>query len=91
MGKAVIASNVQALSEIVDDDVTGLLHVKGDAVDLARKLELLLDDRSLAASLGEAGRKWVRAERDWSVISERISEIYFQLGGRTSPSREGAV
>jgi PEP-CTERM/exosortase A-associated glycosyltransferase len=90
MGKAVVASDVRALTEIVNDGVTGLLHAKGDARDLAHKLEVLLDDRGLAASLGEAGRRWVRAERDWSVISDRISQVYLSLGGSTSLNRERA-
>jgi glycosyltransferase involved in cell wall biosynthesis len=91
MGKAVIASDVKALAEIVDDGVTGLLHTKGDALDLARKLELVLDNRGLAFTLGEAGRKWVKAERDWTVISERISEAYLSLGGSPNRDREGAA
>lgn len=82
MGKTVVASDVHALAEIVDDGVTGLLHTKGDAGDLARVLERLLDDDQLAVSLARAGRRWVRAERDWNVIADRVSEVYTELGGR---------
>ncbi|MFB7798567.1 glycosyltransferase [Isoptericola sp. NPDC056134] len=82
MGKAVVASDVQALAEIVDDGVTGLLHRKGDARDLQAKLEILLDRPELVRSLGEAALRWVRTERDWSVIASKVSEVYEQLGGK---------
>lgn len=82
MGKAVIASDVQALTEIVDDGVTGLLHRKGDAADLRAKLALLLDRPELVRRLGDAGLRWVRQERDWSVIATRVSDVYERVGGK---------
>lgn len=79
MGKAVIASNVAALAEIVDDGVTGLLHRKGDAAHLAVKLKSLLDDQVLRSRLGEAGLRWVRQERDWRVVANQVADIYSEL------------
>lgn len=90
MGKAVVASDVKALAEIVDDGVTGLLHAKGDPGSLARALEQLLDDDVLADTLGDAGRRWVRSERDWSVLAERVSDVYRSLGGRTGRPGHGS-
>lgn len=82
MGKAVVASDVQALAEIVDDGVTGMLHRKGDAADLQAKLEILLDRPELVRSLGDAALHWVRTERDWSVIASKVTEVYERLGGQ---------
>lgn len=90
MGKAVVASDVNALAEIVDDGVTGLLHTKGDPASLARALERLLDEDALAATLGAAGRQWVRSERDWTVIAERVSDVYRSLGGTAGRRYEGS-
>lgn len=46
-GIPVVASRLGAVAEGVDDGVTGLLFTPGDAADLARKLQMLHDDRGL--------------------------------------------
>ncbi|MFV8387568.1 glycosyltransferase family 4 protein, partial [Vibrio parahaemolyticus] len=79
MGKTVVSSDVATLAEIVQDGVTGLLHKKDDAVDLADKLELLIDDPELNKRLGKAAREWVVAERDWKIIAKRVDEVYKKL------------
>ena len=47
----VIASDLGGMAELVDDQKTGLLFVPNDAVDLARKLETLLNDPGLLTRL----------------------------------------
>lgn len=79
-GKAVVASDVAALAEIVDDGVTGLLHAKGDAADLTRRLRELLDRPATVRRLGAAGRAWVERERDWATLAGRVSALYAELG-----------
>ena len=79
MGKAVIASDVAALAEIVTPGENGLLHEKGSAESLTVQLERLLDDRSLLVSLGTHARSWVVAERDWRSIAATIAEVYSDL------------
>jgi glycosyltransferase involved in cell wall biosynthesis len=76
MQKAVVVSNVAALTEIVEDGVTGLVFQKGDSVDLARALERLLDLPEMRRSLGVAARDWVVAERDWSTIVQTVDTAY---------------
>ncbi len=90
MGKAVVASDVAALAEIIEPGVNGLLHRKGDTEDLVRQLELLLDDPSLRATLARQGREWVRANRQWSDMAGIVSNIYRELGAEASRVREAA-
>ncbi|MDA8615535.1 glycosyltransferase family 4 protein [Candidatus Poseidoniales archaeon] len=82
MEKAVIASSVDALLEIVDHNHTGLIFEKGSKSDLASKLVDLIDDRMLRKKLGEKARIWVCENRDWSSISGTLGEIYSRLGGK---------
>jgi len=82
MGKAVIVSSVAALTEIVNDGVTGLVFEKGSATDLARTIELYLDDPALRAKLGAAARSWVLAERDWAKLVDIVSAEYDQILAR---------
>ena len=79
MEKAIIVSNVRALTEIVDDGVLGLVHEKGSVESLATQIETLLDDATLRESLAGAAREWVIRERDWKVLSARVANIYEQL------------
>jgi glycosyltransferase involved in cell wall biosynthesis len=58
-GRAVVGTCGTGLDEIVVDGVTGFLVKPGDKAGLARKTRLLLDDPSLAARLGDAGRRRV--------------------------------
>ncbi|WP_169928776.1 glycosyltransferase [Brachybacterium ginsengisoli] len=79
MGKAVIASDVAALAEIVTPGRNGLLHAKGSADSLTGQLELLLDDHELAARLGGQARDWVVAERDWRQLAATVAEVYAEI------------
>lgn len=82
MGKVVVSSDVAALAEIINDQVTGLLHRKDDAEDLANKIGQLITDEKLRSRLGKAARKWVVAERDWKVIAKRVDHVYQNLLGK---------
>jgi glycosyltransferase involved in cell wall biosynthesis len=59
-GKPVIASRLPGISAIVEDGVSGLLVVPGDAGQLADAIEKVLGDEALRESLGKAGRQRVR-------------------------------
>ncbi len=76
MEKAVVVSDVAALKQIVQDGRTGLTFAKGDAADLAAKLEMLVADPALRARLGAAARAWVRDKGDWSTIARRVDTVY---------------
>lgn len=79
MGKAVVASDVAALAEIVTDGVNGRLHRKGDAASLARVMGELLDDIEAARELGRQSRSWVVENRSWSGLATTLDSIYNEL------------
>jgi glycosyltransferase involved in cell wall biosynthesis len=64
-GRAVVASNVSSIPEIVHDGVTGLLVPPDDPAALAGAVSELLADPARAAALGAAGRS--RAHSSFSV------------------------
>jgi glycosyltransferase involved in cell wall biosynthesis/tetratricopeptide (TPR) repeat protein len=78
-GKAVVASSVSALTEIVDDGRTGLVFEKGSADDLARVLAELLDFPERRTMLGHAAREWVVKKRDWSHVVSIVDDTYRRL------------
>ena len=62
--RAVIATRVGAVDEVVRDGVTGILVPSGDAAALARAITRLAGDPALRARLAEAGR--ARACREYA-------------------------
>jgi glycosyltransferase involved in cell wall biosynthesis len=64
-GKAVVATRIGGIPELVDDRVTGLLFEPGNAEELRVQLVSLMDDAERRAKMGAAGR--ARAERDFSL------------------------
>jgi glycosyltransferase involved in cell wall biosynthesis len=70
-GRPVVASRIGGLPSTVTDGVTGLLCESGDPDDLARKLELLLNDPGLRERMGLAGRRRFEQEFAWDVVIDR--------------------
>jgi len=79
MEKAVIVSDVAALSEIIDDGKTGLVFKKDNIYDLADKLEILISNKQLCKSLGAEARKWIKEHREWHVLSQKLLDVYTEL------------
>ena len=79
-GLPVVVSGVKALSEIVNDKVTGLLSPPLDAPALADALSELLDSPELRADLGANAREWVALDRTWAHNAARYREAYERLG-----------
>ncbi len=73
MEKAVLVSDVRALAEMVRVGETGMHFRKGEIGSLADMLQKLLVDPELRLRLGQAGRRWVAAERTWRSVGSRVS------------------
>jgi glycosyltransferase involved in cell wall biosynthesis len=75
LGRAVVASDVGGLPDVVEHGVTGLMVPPGDPAALAAALDSLLDDPGRRQAMGEAGR--LRAQRfRASAVVPRITEVF---------------
>lgn len=79
MGKVVVGSDVDAISEIIIPGTNGLLFQKDSPSDLAAVLATLAVDPEKIGNLGAAARSWVVRERDWSTIARHVADIYEDL------------
>ena len=70
VGRPVVASDLPALAELVEDGRTGLLVPAEDPAALAEALE----------RLGAAGRQWALATRTWAGNARRYRDLYARLG-----------
>ena len=79
LGKTVIASDVGGLRELIEDGTTGLLFNAGDPHDLAKKCVLALTDRALSERVAQAGREFVRREKDWTPVCKKYLDLYEEM------------
>ncbi|HYI15507.1 MAG TPA: glycosyltransferase family 4 protein, partial [Thermomicrobiales bacterium] len=86
-GKPVIAADAGAVPELVRDGENGLLVPFGDVAAIARAIERLLDDSSLARALGERGYQLAMGEYTWAAVHERVKSA-FEIALRVRAGRE---
>ncbi|MFN3189913.1 MAG: glycosyltransferase family 4 protein [Aureliella sp.] len=76
--KPVVATDVGALAECVEHEVTGLLVPPREPEQLARSLARLLRDERQRHQLGKAGKQRQDAESSPGVVAERTVRVYEQ-------------
>ena len=75
-GKAVVASEVGAIADIIRPDTTGLLVPPGDADALAEALCLLIENEETRQRLGHNGRELVRKAYDFQRTVGQYDDLY---------------
>lgn len=75
-GVPVVGSAVGGIRHSVTDGVTGYLVPPKDPAALAERLAFLWSNPALAAALGRAGIRRVRAQFTWELVAARLVEVY---------------
>jgi glycosyltransferase involved in cell wall biosynthesis len=88
-GKAVIASRIGGIPELVEDQVTGLLFEPGDVRDLVEKVRYLWDRPDLCRQMGQAGREKALREYSPERYYERLMVAYEEAIRLGSPCGRG--
>lgn len=78
-GRAVIASDLPIVREMIEAGVQGLLVPPGDAAALARAIVTLAKDPSLRAAMGARGRERARERFDADRARRTLVAIYRDL------------
>lgn len=79
-GVPVVATRVAGTSELVGDEVEGLLVPPDDAEALAAALLRVLESPELSGALGAAGRRRVEAEHDLERVVEAHARLFREVG-----------
>ncbi|HUE86544.1 MAG TPA: glycosyltransferase [Vicinamibacterales bacterium] len=89
LGKAVIATRVGGLPDIISDSAHGILVPPGDPMALRAAMESLLADHALRNELGTAGRTRVETAFSATAAARRYADEYDRLArtGAARPSR----
>lgn len=84
---AVVASDLPAVRDLIENNKTGLLTPQKDTVKLAEHICRLLDDESFRTSLARNGRQFAVNQFDWSTVVNGYIELFTSL---TAASRHSA-
>jgi glycosyltransferase involved in cell wall biosynthesis len=74
-GRAVVASRIGSITQLIEDGVTGLLSPPGDIDRLAASIMRLKDDPFLRLRLGAAARKMVLENCTWDQVVSRTTAL----------------
>ena len=75
-GRALVMTNLPALSEIVEHGVTGLLYDPGDIEALSKSIFSLIENEKLRQKLGQNAKSWVEENRTWENVIDGALEAY---------------
>ncbi|HEV7725454.1 MAG TPA: glycosyltransferase family 4 protein [Modestobacter sp.] len=78
-GTPVIASDLDALPEVVRDGETGFLVTPGDVDELRERIAEVLGDRALAARMGRRGRELLLERFTWEACARHCLAAYREL------------
>jgi len=71
----VIASDLPANKEIIEDKVNGLLFKSEDSEDLAKKITLFFDDAEIQIILAKNSLQTIKNEYNWNDIAQSYLEL----------------
>jgi glycosyltransferase involved in cell wall biosynthesis len=75
-GKPVVAFDISALPEIIDNGVDGILVAPQDPEAITKSLLNLLNDPSLAKRIGGAARQKIATRFTWDLAAVQLERIY---------------
>jgi glycosyltransferase involved in cell wall biosynthesis len=87
-GKAVVATRLGTIPEIVEDGVTGLLVPPASPVELGAAMKCLVDEPARAEAMGRAGRALMESLYTPAAHLDAMLDVYAQAArraGRTLP------
>jgi glycosyltransferase involved in cell wall biosynthesis len=91
MGKAIVASRLDQIAEVLEHDKTAWLTTPGDAVELAAGIKKLAGDEALRQRLGTAARLSAIQRYTWRQNAERILQGLRNTGADTRLHAEPLV
>jgi glycosyltransferase involved in cell wall biosynthesis len=75
-GRAVIATTIGGIPELVEDGVTGRLVAPADAPALADALRALLGSDGRAPAMGELAAARAKDRLTWGAVAQQIESVY---------------
>jgi len=75
LGKPVVASRVGGIPDLIQDGQNGFLFEVGNSKELAEKLRILLNNKTLAVEMGKKGQELIQSK----FSNEKYISNYLQM------------
>ena len=75
-GKPVITSNRCGVSEIIQNNVNGIIVHHAKPQELANQIERLMNDPRLCIELGQNAQENVRIHLSWEKYAEKLETVF---------------
>jgi glycosyltransferase involved in cell wall biosynthesis len=82
--KPVIGSNIPGLTEVLENEITGLTFRVCDSADLADKIIYLMENEEMAKYFGRNGYHKIRSNFLWDTIIKKIVYQYNSINRSVS-------
>lgn len=79
MGKPVIATSVEGITEIIQEGETGFLVPSGDYQKLAQVIIHILENPEMASRIGSKAQTKVRQQYSAKSMVQKIEQVYFKV------------
>ncbi|HXV27919.1 MAG TPA: glycosyltransferase family 4 protein [bacterium] len=90
-GRAVVASHIGQISELILHGETGMLVPPGEVKLLVEAIQTLSADDALRQKLGEKASEEIRSKHTWNHRAKAILSLADKITGKTPASRSAAV
>ncbi len=81
IGKAVLASKIGGMPDIIEDGKTGFLFPPGNSAMLATKIEMLMAHPRMLDVVGRAAQERIKTQHDREAHYVALMKIYEQVAG----------
>lgn len=79
MERAVVATNVGGIPDLIKDGVNGFLVNAHKPEELAEKISMLIKNEELRRKFGENGRQWVSENYEWNQGIRSFAQLFLEL------------
>ena len=80
MEKAVVATNVGGIPDLINDGENGFLVEPHNPEALAQKIKELIENKKLRERFGKAGREWVSNNFEWNQGIKQFAQMFLEIG-----------
>jgi len=78
MGRPIVASRLDQLADVLENDRTALLVTPGSAIELSSAILSIAEDRARHCDMGAKARETAKTSHTWKAITEQWLRVLLE-------------